>query len=286
MLTRTSGYRCFDGDQLQFTHPSAACACTMTVSVYLPPQARTRRVPVLWWLSGLTCTDQNFVTKAGAQRYAAEHGVALVAPDTSPRGPDVPGDPDGAWDFGHGAGFYVDATEAPWSRSYRMYSYVRDELPTVLAGLPLDLDRQAISGHSMGGHGALVLALKNPGRYRSVSAFSPIVAPSEVPWGQKAFGRYLGPDRAAWRAWDACALLADAAPADGAGRLPLLVDQGLADSFLATQLQPERLEAACAQVGHPLALRRREGYDHSYFFVASFIGEHVAWHAEALGAAG
>jgi S-formylglutathione hydrolase len=277
LLTRTSAYRCFDGDQLQFTHPSEATGGTMTVSVYLPPQANVERVPVLWWLSGLSCTDQNFVTKAGAQRYAAEHGIAIVAPDTSPRGADVPGDPDGAWDFGHSAGFYVDATQAPWARNYRMYSYVRDELPAVLASLPLDFDRQAISGHSMGGHGALVLALRNPGRFRSVSAFAPIVAPSEVPWGHKALGRYLGPDRAAWQTYDTVALVENAPE-----RLPLLVDQGLADPFLARELQPERLEAVCARVGHPLSLRRREGYDHSYFFVATYIGEHVAWHAEAL----
>ncbi|MDP2312047.1 MAG: S-formylglutathione hydrolase [Pseudomonadota bacterium] len=277
-LTRIASWRCFDGDQLHLTHASAACASMMTLSVYLPPQARTQRVPVLWWLSGLTCTDQNFVTKAGAQRYAAEHGVALVVPDTSPRGPDVPADPDGAWDFGLGAGFYVDATEAPWSTHYRMYTYIRDELPTVLAELPLDFDRQAISGHSMGGHGALVLALRNPGRYRSVSAFSPIVAPSEVPWGVKAFGRYLGPDRAAWKAYDATALVETA----GSAKLPLLVDQGLADSFLDTQLQPGRLEEACARAGHPLTLRRQPGYDHSYYFIATFIGDHVAWHAAAL----
>lgn len=279
MRTRTSSVRAFDGEQLQFTHPSEACACTMTVSVYLPPQAKMGPVPVLWWLSGLSCSDQNFVTKAGAQRYAAEHGIAIIAPDTSPRGADIPGDPDGAWDFGIAAGFYVDATEAPWAANYRMYTYIRDELPAVLADLPLDFERQGISGHSMGGHGALVLALRNPARYRSVSAFSPIVAPSEVPWGHKALGRYLGPDPAAWRAYDATALIPGATE-----RLPLLVDQGTADGFLDGQLQPWRLEAARAAANHPLTLRMREGYDHSYYFVATYIGDHVAWHARALKA--
>ena len=240
MRTRTSSVRAFDGEQLQFTHPSEACACTMTVSVYLPPQAKMGPVPVLWWLSG---------------------------------------DPDGAWDFGIAAGFYVDATEAPWAANYRMYTYIRDELPAVLADLPLDFGRQGISGHSMGGHGALVLALRNPGRYRSVSAFSPIVAPSEVPWGHKALGRYLGPNPDAWRAYDATALIPGATE-----RLPILVDQGAADGFLDGQLQPWRLEAACAAANHPLTLRMREGYDHSYYFVATYIGDHVAWHARALKA--
>ncbi|HND31124.1 MAG TPA: S-formylglutathione hydrolase, partial [Myxococcota bacterium] len=208
----------------------------------------------------------------------AELGMAIVAPDTSPRGPDVPGDPDGSWDFGLGAGFYVDATEAPWATHYRMYSYIRDELPAALEGLPLDFSRISLSGHSMGGHGALILALKNPGRYRSVSAFAPICAPSEVPWGHKAFGRYLGPDQDRWKDWDATALIATAPE-----RLPILVDQGLADGFLEKQLRPERLEAACAAARHPLQLRRREGYDHSYYFVASFLEEHLRWHAAALG---
>ncbi len=279
MATRIAGSRCFGGEQLQLTHPSRVCGGTMTFSVYLPPAAATRPVPVLWWLSGLSCTDQNFVTKAGAQRVASELGIAIVAPDTSPRGADVPGDPDGAWDFGHSAGFYVDATEAPWARNYQMYTYVRDELPAALEGLPLDLTRQSISGHSMGGHGALVLALRNPGRYRSVSAFAPIGAPSRVPWGEKAFGRYLGPDRATWRAYDACVLLADAAE-----RLPLLVDQGEADPFLVPQLGLDHLEAACARFHHPATVRRHPGYDHSYSFVATFIEDHLRWHARALEA--
>ncbi len=276
MLTRISTVRCFEGQQLQVSHPSAACDCTMTLSVYLPPQADNGPVPVLWWLSGLTCTDQNFVTKAGAQRYAAEHGIALVAPDTSPRGPEVPGDPDGAWDFGHGASFYVDATQQPWARHYQMHRYILDELPAVLAELPLDLDRQSISGHSMGGHGALVLALRNPGRYRSVSAFAPIVAPSLVPWGQKALGRLLGAPEV-WAGWDACRLVEQASE-----RLLLRIDQGTADPFLDAQLQPWRLKEAAGKAGHPIDLRMREGYDHSYHFVSTFIGEHIAAHAEAL----
>lgn len=270
--------KCFDGLQHQIRHPSAVCACEMTFSIYLPPQAERGPVPVLWWLSGLTCTDQNFVTKAGAQRYAAEHGLAIVAPDTSPRGEGVPTDPDGSWDFGLGAGFYVDATEAPWDRNYQMYRYLTEELPAlVFSSFPVDPARQAISGHSMGGHGAMVAALRNPGRFRSVSAFAPICAPSEVPWGTKAFSRLLGPDREGWKAWDTAALVATASE-----RLPLLVDQGEADPFLQSQLRPDRLEEACRAAGHPLELRRRPGYDHSYYFVSTYIGEHVAHHARAL----
>jgi len=273
-MQKVSAYRCFGGEQLQFTHASSACGCPMTFSVYLPPQAASAPVPVWWWLSGLTCTDQNFVTKAGAQRVAAELGVAIVAPDTSPRGPDIPGDPDGAWDFGLGASYYVDATEAPYAANYQMSTYLLEELPELLRALPVDLSLQGISGHSMGGHGALVLVLRNPGRFRAVSAFSPICAPSEVPWGQKAFPRLLGPDVAAWRAWDASALVAGAPE-----RLPILVDQGQADSFLEKQLRPERLEAACAAAGHPLTVRRHAGYDHSYYFVASFMEDHLRWFA-------
>ena len=247
----------------------------MRFAVYLPPQAETHKLPVLYWLSGLTCTEQNFITKAGAQRYAAEHGVILVAPDTSPRGDDV-ADAEG-YDLGKGAGFYVNATQAPWAAHYRMYDYVASELPALIeANFPTDGAR-GISGHSMGGHGALIVALKNPGRYRSVSAFSPIVAPSQVPWGEKAFNAYLGEDREGWKAWDATALVADASE-----RLPLLVDQGAADEFLANQLKPELLQAACASAGHPLTLRLQPGYDHSYYFIESFIGEHIAHHAAAL----
>ena len=265
----------FGGVQGVWSHRSRALGCAMKVAVYLPPQATRGRVPVLYWLSGLSCTEQNFITKAGAQAHAAQHGLAIVAVDTSPRGEGVPDDP--AYDLGQGAGFYVDATREPWSRHFRMAEYVADELPGLVeASFPVT-DRRAISGHSMGGHGALVLALRNPGRYRSVSAFAPIVAPSQVPWGQKAFAAYLGDDRAAWRAHDATELVATAAE-----RLPLLVDQGDADEFLAGQLRPELLEAACAAAGHPLTLRMQPGYDHSYYFIATFMGDHVAHHAHAL----
>lgn len=265
------------GWQDVYRHRSQVLGCEMTFAVYLPPQAASRRLPVLYWLSGLTCTEQNFITKAGAQRYAAEHGVILVAPDTSPRGDDVP-DADG-YDLGKGAGFYLNATEQPWATHYRMYDYIVDELPALVeAHLPATAAR-GISGHSMGGHGALVIALRNPGRYRSVSAFSPIVAPTRVPWGQKAFAAYLGEDRAGWAAWDASELVATASE-----RLPLLVDQGGGDEFLDTQLQPQWLQEACTAAGHPLQLRLQPGYDHSYYFIASFIGEHIAHHAQALHA--
>jgi S-formylglutathione hydrolase len=250
----------------------------MTFAVFLPPQAEAERVPVVYWLSGLTCTDENFVTKAGAQQYAAEHGIAVVAPDTSPRGDGVPDDPEEAYDFGLGAGFYVNATQAPWSEHYHMYDYVVQELPELVnANFPVDPERQAIFGHSMGGHGALTIALKNPGRFRSVSAFAPIVAPTQVAWGHKALGNYLGPDREAWKDYDACELIATATE-----RLPLLVDQGDADQFLEEQLKPELLEAACKAHDHPLTLRMQPGYDHSYFFMASFMKDHFAHHAEAL----
>lgn len=267
---------CFGGWQDVHEHDSAVLGCTMRVGVYLPPQAVDgARLPVLYWLSGLTCSEQNFITKAGAQRYAAKHGIVLVAPDTSPRGAGV-ADAEG-YDLGLGAGFYLDATQAPWSAHYRMESYVVDELPALVeAAFPVG-DARGISGHSMGGHGALTLALRNPGRYRSVSAFSPIVAPSQVPWGRKAFAAYLGDDEAAWAAHDAVALVRDARE-----RLPLLVDQGAADEFLDTQLRPQLLVAACETAGHPLTLRMQPGYDHSYYFIASFIGEHIAHHAAAL----
>ncbi len=274
-LARVEHRACFGGWQDVYEHASTTLGCTMRFAVYLPPQADTAKLPVLYWLSGLTCNEQNFITKAGAQRYAAEHGVILVAPDTSPRGDDVPDDE--GYDLGKGAGFYVDATQQPWSTHYRMYDYVVHELPALVeAELPANGAR-AISGHSMGGHGALVIALKNPGRYRSVSAFSPIVAPSQVPWGEKAFGAYLGDDRAAWRAYDAAALVTDATE-----RLPLLIDQGDADEFLDGQLRPQLLQAACEAAGHPIELRLQPGYDHSYYFIASFIGAHIAHHAQAL----
>jgi len=274
-LERLEHRACFGGWQDVYRHDSAVLGCAMNFAVYLPPQAETERLPVLYWLSGLTCTEQNFIAKAGAQRYAAEHGVIVVAPDTSPRGADVADDP--AYDLGQGAGFYLDATEQPWATHYRMHDYVVDELPALIeANFPAS-DARGISGHSMGGHGALTIALRNPGRYRSVSAFAPIVAPAQVPWGEKAFTAYLGSDRTAWARYDATELLKTAAE-----RLPLLVDQGEADEFLAAQLKPELLREACAKANHPLTLRLHPGYDHSYYFVASFIGEHIAWHARAM----
>ena len=277
MTERLEHHACFGGWQDVYRHRSEVLGCDMTVGVYFPPQAAQGPCPVLYWLSGLTCTEQNFITKAGAQRYAAEHGVILVAPDTSPRGEDITND-DG-YDLGQGAGFYVNATRAPWARHYRMHDYVVEELPALVdAHFPTTTAR-GVSGHSMGGHGALVIALRNPGRYRSVSAFSPIVAPSRVPWGERAFEAYLGDDRAVWKQWDACELLRDARE-----RLPLLVDQGGDDEFLQRQLRPELLRDACAAAGHPLELRMQPGYDHSYYFIASFIGDHVAHHARALHA--
>lgn len=274
-LERIEHRACFGGWQNVYRHRSAVLDATMSFAVYLPPQVAQARLPVLYWLSGLTCNEQNFITKAGAQRYAAEHGVILVAPDTSPRGDDV-ADAEG-YDLGKGAGFYLNATQAPWASHYRMHDYIADELPALIeAELPATSVR-SISGHSMGGHGALTLALRNPGRYRSASAFSPIVAPSQVPWGQKAFTAYLGEDRESWKAWDAVSLIAHAGE-----RLPLRVDQGEADEFLHEQLRPELLKAACVQAGHPLDLRMHAGYDHSYYFIASFIGEHIAWHAQHL----
>ncbi len=266
----------FGGWQDVYRHRSDVLGCDMTVGVYLPPQAaQGARLPVLYWLSGLTCNEQNFITKAGAQRYAAGHGIILVAPDTSPRGDDV-ADAEG-YDLGKGAGFYVNATREPWAKHYRMYDYIVDELPAwVEASLPAS-DARAISGHSMGGHGALTIALKNPGRYRSVSAFSPIVAPSQVPWGEKAFGAYLGDDREDWKQHDTVELVRSAQE-----KLPLLIDQGDADEFLDGQLKPQLLQAACETAGHPLELRMQPGYDHSYYFIASFIGDHVAHHAAAL----
>ncbi|MBE2259804.1 MAG: S-formylglutathione hydrolase [Candidatus Accumulibacter sp.] len=269
--------RCFGGWHRRFRHYSATLRCEMVFAVYLPPQAASAPVAVLYWLSGLTCSDENFMHKAGAMRVAAELGIAIVAPDTSPRGAQVPDDPDGAWDFGHGAGFYLNATQQPWAEHYRMHDYVVFELPALIeACLPVTVHR-GISGHSMGGHGALVCALRNPGRYRSLSAFAPISHALDSPWGQKAFARYLGADRATWRAWDACELIADASE-----RLPLLVDQGEADGFLVEQLQPDKLQRACLAAGHPLHLRRHPGYDHSYFFIASFIDDHLRHHAAAL----
>ncbi len=268
----------FGGWHKRYRHRSSTLDCEMTFAVYLPPQAEQgRRLPVLYWLSGLTCTDENFMQKSGAQRIAAELGLILVAPDTSPRGADVAGDPDGSWDFGLGAGFYLNASQAPWSRHYRMHDYVVNELPALIeANFPVS-EKRGISGHSMGGHGALVCALRNPGRYHSVSAFAPICNPMACPWGEKAFGYYLGEDRSRWREWDASALLAAAQE-----RLPILVDQGDRDEFLSTQLKPETLQAAAKANDYPLTLRIQPGYDHSYYFIASFIEEHLRHHAQAL----
>ncbi len=270
----------FGGWHKRYRHRSATLGCDMVFAIYLPPQAESgRKLPVLYWLSGLTCTDENFMQKAGAQRLAAELGLIIVAPDTSPRGADVPGDPDGAWDFGHGAGFYLNATEAPWRTHYRMHDYVVQELPALIeANFPAS-DARGISGHSMGGHGALVAARRHPGRYRSVSAFAPICHPVACPWGEKAFSRYLGEDRSKWAEWDASLLIANAPE-----RLPLLIDQGDRDSFLDTQLMPESLRGAAASAGHALELRMQAGYDHSYYFIASFIEDHLRHHAQALQA--
>jgi len=268
------------GEHRRYRHRSASLDCEMEFAVFLPPAAlgeEARSVPVLYWFSGLTCTDENFMQKAGAHRRAAELGLAIVCPDTSPRGLDLPGEND-SYDFGSGAGFYVNATREPWSGHYRMYDYVVDELPALVEGqLPFN-GKRAVSGHSMGGHGALITALKNPGRYASVSAFAPICHPSDCPWGIKAFSGYLGDDREAWAEWDATLLVAGARE-----RLPLLIDQGTADNFLAEQLHPETLAEACERVHHPIRLRMHRGYDHSYFFIASFIDEHLEHHAAALG---
>ena len=266
----------FGGWQDVYRHHSRVLDCEMTVGVYFPRQAQQGPCPVLYWLSGLTCSEQNFITKAGAQRYAAEHGIILVAPDTSPRGPQV-ADAEG-YDLGQGAGFYLNASQQPWAGHYRMYDYIVDELPALVeANFPAS-DVRGICGHSMGGHGALTIALKNPDRYRSVSAFSPIVAPSQVPWGQKAFAAYLGDDRAAWRAHDTVELV----KLGIARQLPLLVDQGDADEFLDSQLKPWLLEEAAQAAGHPLVLRMQPGHDHSYYFIASFIEAHLRHHAAAL----
>ncbi len=278
-LGKVAENKSFGGVQLRYQHASAVLGCDMYFSVYLPPAALQKKpVPVIYWLSGLTCTDENFVQKAGAQRYAAEHGVAIVTPDTSPRGDGVPDDTDGDYDFGLGAGFYVDATAEPWRQHYQMYTYITEELPTLVAkNFPVDATRTSIMGHSMGGHGALTIALKNPGKYKSVSAFAPIVSPMSCPWGHKALGGYLGDDRNTWSQYDAVTLIETAQE-----RLPLLIDQGTDDNFLEEQLKPELLQAACDKNNHPLTLRMQSGYDHSYFFIASFIEDHIAHHANAL----
>ncbi|MDK3023807.1 S-formylglutathione hydrolase [Cupriavidus taiwanensis] len=276
-----SQHGCHGGVQRFYRHDSVAIGLPMRFSVYLPPQAQAgARVPVLFYLAGLTCTEETFMIKAGAQRFAAEHGLMLVAPDTSPRGAGLPGEAD-AWDFGVGAGFYVDATEAPWQKHWRMESYVAEELfELVTTALPGDAARAGIFGHSMGGHGALVLAQRHPQRFRSVSAFAPIAAPSRCPWGEKAFTGYLGSDRAAWAQYDASELMArqQGAPFPAG----ILVDQGLDDQFLQSQLHPEAFAAACQAVGQPLTLRRHSGYDHGYYFITSFIADHIRHHATQL----
>ena len=279
-LENLSCQKSFGGWHKRYRHRSRSLNCDMVFAVYLPPQAEQgEQLPVLYWLSGLTCTDENFMQKAGAHRLAAELGLIIVAPDTSPRGAGVPDDPEGAWDFGLGAGFYLNATEQPWAQHYRMYDYVVDELPALIeANFPVS-DRRGISGHSMGGHGALICALKNPGRYRSLSAFAPIVNPLNCPWGEKAFTHYLGADRSRWREWDACTLIAEAGE-----KLPILVDQGDRDDFMVSQLKPEALEAAARAADHPLTLRIQPGYDHSYYFISSFIDDHLRHHAAALKA--
>lgn len=276
-METVSEQRCFGGVQGIYRHESAETGTPMQFSVYMPDASD--RVPVLWYLSGLTCTEENFTVKAGAQRYAAQHNIALIAPDTSPRGEGIEGE-DESYDFGSGAGFYVDATQSPWDVSYRMYSYISRELPALVAdGFAVDMTQQGITGHSMGGHGALVLGLRNPDVYASISAFSPICAPSQCPWGEKALGGYLGDDRGTWREYDAVALLED-----GCRSGEILVDQGDADDFLQEQLQPQLLIAAAQQAGQPLRLRMQSGYDHSYYFIATFIGDHIAFHAARLRA--
>lgn len=271
----------FAGHQNQYEHESSTLDCTMQFSVFLPPTVAASspqvKVPVLYWLSGLTCTDQNFVTKAGAQAVAAELGMAIVCPDTSPRGESVPDDPDGSWDFGLGAGFYLNATEAPYARHYQMYDYVVKELFELIGDeLPIDNSRASIAGHSMGGHGALTIGLKNPQQYCSVSAFAPIAAPTQCPWGQKAFERYLGADIKNWQQYDASLLLKNAE------KLPMLIDQGDADEFLEEQLKPQVFLEMANIAGYPLEYREQAGYDHSFFFIATFIGDHLRFHSRYL----
>ena len=277
MLNPVSSVKCFGGQQNQYMHRSTSLNCDMHFSVFLPPQAALEPVPLLYWLSGLTCTDQNFVTKAGAQAAATDLGIAIVCPDTSPRGEGVPDDAE--YDFGMGAGFYLNAIQEPWSKHYQMADYVINELPTVIAQIPnLDTARASISGHSMGGHGALTVGLTHPECFRSVSAFAPIVSPTQCPWGQKAFAGYLGDDKKAWQAYDACLLMGKAKE-----HLPILVDQGRADTFLEEQLKTEMLVKASADAGYPIQVRMQDGYDHSYFFIATFIREHLQFHSRYLG---
>ncbi|MDE1467496.1 S-formylglutathione hydrolase [Aurantiacibacter sp. D1-12] len=275
-MEQVSTTKSFGGEQQVWTHDSASTGTPMTFAIYVPEHEEGAKMPVIWWLSGLTCTHENAMTKAHYQKACAEHGVVFVCPDTSPRGDDVPDDE--RYDFGKGAGFYVDATQEPWCEHYRMRSYVEDELPSlVMRHFPVDMARQGISGHSMGGHGALTIGLRNPDRFTSISAFSPIVAPTQVPWGEKALAGYLGEDRVAWREYDACALIAD-----GARHGHVLIDQGTADNFLEEQLQTHRLAEECEAAEMPANIRMQEGYDHSYFFISTFIEDHVRFHAEQM----
>lgn len=266
----------FGGWTEYYAHSSKACSTEMRFSVFVPPQAQKQKVPVLYWLSGLTCSEENFMVKAGAQRVAAELGLMIVAPDTSPRGLNLPGETD-SWDFGLAAGFYLNATQQPWAKNYRMYEYVTEELPVLIRERFPVTSAQSISGHSMGGHGALVAALRNPGKYASVSAFAPIVAPMQCPWGKKAFAGYLGNDTSVWEAYDACKLVAQST-----SKQELFVDQGAQDKFLEEQLRPQELKKVCDQKSRPLVLRMQEGYDHSYYFIASFIEDHLRYHARHL----
>lgn len=278
MLDLVESHQAYGGTQGVYRHASSSTGTDMTFSVFVPPHADGAKLPVLWYLSGLTCTHANVTDKSDFRRACAEHGMILIAPDTSPRGDDVPDDD--AYDFGKGAGFYVDATVAPWAANFRMRSYIEQDLPELIAAaFPMaDLGRQGIMGHSMGGHGALTIGLRNPDRFGSISAVSPIVSPLNCPWGEKALTGYLGPDRDAWREYDACALIEDGARTDA-----LLVDQGDADQFLIEQLKPELLKAACDAAGIDLTLRMQPGYDHSYYFISTFMADHVKWHAERLG---
>lgn len=277
-MEQVSTWRSHGGTQGVFTHQSTATGTPMTFSVFVPDHVPGVKLPVLWYLSGLTCTHANVTEKGEFRAACAEHGVIFVAPDTSPRGEEVPDDE--GYDFGKGAGFYVDATQAPWAANFRMRSYIEQELPELIAAaFPADMARQGITGHSMGGHGALTIALRNPARFRSVSAFSPIVSPLNCPWGEKALAGYLGADRSTWREYDACALIED-----GARLADLLVDQGEGDNFLEGQLKTDLLAKACATAGQPATIRMQPGYDHSYYFISSFMAEHVAWHAERLTA--
>lgn len=270
-------HRCFEGWQQRWRHDSTTLNCTMTFSIFLPPPRDNTPPPVLYWLSGLTCNDENFTTKAGAQRIAAELGIVLVMPDTSPRGEQVANDD--SYDLGQGAGFYLNATRQPWAAHFRMYDYLRDELPALIQSQFNVSERCAISGHSMGGHGALLMALKNPGKYTSISAFAPIVNSCRVPWGEKAFSAYLGEDKSQWAEWDSCALMLASKPEDA---IPTLIDQGDGDQFLADQLQPAVLAETARQTAWPMTLRIQPGYDHSYYFIASFIEDHLRFHAQYL----